>query len=611
MSSLIVEPQQKPGYFATTPAALAKPAAAPQRNALPAAHPLAAPPLRTTGLGTALAGAAAALAACGDGHVGTPGASGVEMASGLAGSGGAEPASAAAGTQPSQPDAARFLSQATFGVRSVDEVEALRSEGYAHWLWRHFNAPTMVHTSYLEWQRLNREDLKPTQNMSYEAIWQQWLFGEDQLRARVSFALSQILVISNSRDDLPPHAMSSYMDLLNGQAFGNFGELLLKVTLHPTMGYFLNMVTSEKENEKAGIRPNENYAREILQLFSVGLVMLNADGSVQMDSTGRPVPSYNEDVVKGFAKAFTGWTFDASKNFHELDEQKESNWFTPMRANGDYHSAGPKLLLNGTVLPGGGTPEQDMTAAVANAFNHPNVGPFIGRQLIQRLVTSNPSPAYIGRVTAAFNNNGQGVRGDLRAVVSAILLDAEARDPSLGANGRFGKQREPVVRFANMMRGLGANSANGLNGIHELDSSDKSLGQSPLLAPTVFNFFQPGYTQAGPIMNAGLVAPEFQITTETTVVGGLNFFAGVIKGGGYGGGDARLKLNFEPLVALAADPAALIARLDLMFFNSQMSAATRGRLTTLLQAIAPNQLENRVKSALIVTSLSPDFVIQT
>jgi len=367
------------------------------------------------------------------------------------------------------------------------------------------------------------------------------------LRARMSFALSQILVITNSADDLPPHAMSSYMDLLNREAFGNYGDLLYKVTLHPTMGYFLNMAASEKEDEARGIRPNENFAREILQLFSVGMVMLNPDGSVQLDSAGQPIPSYNEEVVLGFSKAFTGWTFAASTdNFRNLDQNLESNWFTPMRSNAEYHSPGPKLLLNGVVLPGGGTPEQDVAAAVSNAFNHPNVGPFIGRQLIQRLVTSNPSPAYIARVTAAFNNNGQGVRGDLRAVVTAILLDPEARDSALGANGRFGKQREPVVRLANLMRGLGAKSDSGINGIHELDSSDRSLGQSPLLAPTVFNFFLPSYAQAGPIMNAGLVAPEFQITTETTVVGGLNFFASLIKGGGYGSGASRLKLDFAP-----------------------------------------------------------------
>lgn len=558
----------------------------------------------------AVAVGAALLAGCGNGHVGSPGAGGVEMAAGLPGSGGAEPAVAASDAQPSAQDAARFLSQASFGVRSVDEIEALRAEGYGHWLWRQFNAPTLVHTSYLEWQRLQRPDLRPTQNMSYEAIWQQWLFGEDTLRARVAFALSQILVVSNSADDLPPHAMSSYMDLLNAQAFGNYGELLRQVTLHPTMGYFLNMVTSEKEDEKAGIRPNENYAREFLQLFTVGMVLLNADGSAQPDSAGRPMASYNEEVVKGFAQAFTGWTFAASTNhFRELDENLESNWFTPMRSSPERHSSGPKLLLQGAVLPGGGSPEQDLAAAVANAFNHPNVGPFIGRQLIQRLVTSNPGPDYIARVAAAFNDNGQGVRGDLRAVVSAVLLDAQARDPALGANGRFGKQREPVLRFANLMRGLGARSANGLNAIHALDGSDRSLGQSPLLAPTVFNFFQPGYTQAGPIQQAGLVAPEFQITTETTVVGGLNFFAGVIKSGGYGGGDARLKLDYAPWLALAADPAALVQRLDLVFFNGQMSATTRGRLLDMLRAIGAT--ENRVKAALILTSLAPDFVIQT
>jgi uncharacterized protein (DUF1800 family) len=553
---------------------------------------------------------AAALAACGGGGMpGTPGPSGTAQAQDVPGTGGAEPAGPT--VRPTRVDAARFLSQASFGPRSADEIEALRDEGYEHWLWRQFNTAPMLHTSYLEWQRQRQQDLKPTGDMSYEAIWQQWLFGPDQLRARVAFALSQIVVVSNVAPDLPAFAMSSYMDLLNREAFGNYGRLLQRVTLHPAMGYYLNMVTSEKENPQTGAHPNENYAREVLQLFSIGLVKLHIDGTPQRDGTGQPVPSYNEDVVKGFAQAFTGWTFAGSNHFHDLDESMDSNWITPMKPDARYHASGAKLLLDGAVVPAGHTPEQDVKAAVDIIFNHPNVGPFIGRQLIQRLVTSNPSPVYVARVAMAFNDNGQGVRGDMRAVVRAILLDPEARNPALGANGRFGKQREPVVRFANLLRGLGAANANGINGIHELDNADNSLGQSPLLAPSVFNFFTPDYSQSGPIMKAGLVAPEFQITTETTVVGGLNFFANLIRNGGYGHDTARLALDYAPLLALAGDGTALIDRLDLLFFNAQMSGATRARMTTLLNAIPARQADKRVKSALIVTSLSPDFVIQT
>jgi hypothetical protein len=203
------------------------------------------------------------------------------------------------------------------------------------------------------------------------------------------------------------------------------------------------------------------------------------------------------------------------------------------------------------------------------------------------------------------------VRGDLRAVVRAILLHPEARDPALGANGRFGKQREPVLRFANFLRGLGARSANGLNSVHELDGSDNSLGQSPMLAPTVFNFFKPDYTQAGPIMTQGLVAPEFQITTETTLVGGLNFFARLINSEGFGNGDARLRIDYAPLQAMAATPATLVQHLNVMFFNGQMSDTTRARMTAMLDAIPANDTKRRVKAALILTSASPDHVIQT
>ena len=552
------------------------------------------------------------LAACGGG--GASGPSGTSLAT-VSGAGGEQPDAPAAADRPSSEDAARFLTQATFGIKSVDEIETLRVDGYERWLWRQFNAPTMLHTSYLDWQRQRDEKQRAKDEMSYEAIWQQWLTGEDQLRARVSFALSQIFVISNIAPDLRPYAMSSYMDLLNRNAFGNYRTLLEEVTLHPAMGYYLNMVESEKDDDKRGIHPNENYAREVLQLFSIGLVQLNVDGSIRFGSDGKPLPTYGEAQVKGFARAFSGWTFASQDpandhSFHKADENLDSNWTTPMRAFPTRHSPEEKTLLNGTVLAAGQSPEKDLADALDNIFNHPNVGPFIGRQLIQRLVTSNPSPAYIARVARRFNDNGAGVRGDLRAVVRAVLLDPEARDVALARSGNFGKQREPVIRFANFLRGLNAKSASGINAIHYLDSSDDGLGQSPLLAPSVFNFYSPNYRQAGAIARAGLYAPEFQITTETTVVGSLNFFASRFKNGGYGWGDHRLAFDYAPLEALADDPAAFTEHLNRLFFASQMSTATRARMEKMLAALPARDAKRRVRAALTLTSISPDFVIQ-
>ncbi|MFY7906607.1 MAG: DUF1800 family protein, partial [Burkholderiaceae bacterium] len=243
----------------------------------------------------------------------------------------------------------------------------------------------------------------------------------------------------------------------------------------------------------------------------------------------------------------------------------------------------------------------------------PNVGPFICRQLIQRLVTSNPSPAYVQRVATVFNDNGSGVRGDLQAVVKAILLDTEARAPLGSQVSNFGKQREPVIRFATFLRALGARSDNGINNIHYLDGTDDGLGQSPLLAPSVFNFFNPNYRQPGAVAAAGLVSPEFQITTETSVVGSLNFFANFFRDEGYGWGSSRMALQFDSLQALAATPVALVNRLEALFFGYQMSANTRQRLVQLVGALSGASLwdlRNRVKSALILIAMSPDFVIQ-
>lgn len=519
---------------------------------------------------------------------------------------------------PGELDAVRFLSQASFGPRSVEEVAALRTGSLAGWIETQMGMPTLGHVAYLDAQKARTGKTYAPEEWSYEAVWQQWLTGSDPLRARVSWALLQVFVISNIAPDIYPYAMSSYMDMLNRNAFGNFRTLLQEVTLHPAMGYYLNLLQSAKEDPAKGTHPNENYAREVLQLFSIGLVRLNPDGTPQLDTTGKPLPSYDEAVVKGFAKAFSGWSFGTRDNTRagqfRKGGDKDADWMQPLRPWEMFHDTTAKTLLDGRVLPAGRTAAVDMADALDCIFQHPNVGPFIGRQLIQRLVTSNPSPAYVSRVAAAFANNGTGVRGDLRAVIRAVLLDAEARSATVAATPAMGKLREPVLRLAHLLRALGAKSSSGRNAIHYLDSPDDGLAQSPLLAPSVFNFYSPFYRPAGPVAAAGLVAPEFQITSETSTVGGLNFLSSVINSGGYGGGDTRLVIDYTPWLPLAEGTGtALVDRLDLLFFGRQMSVATRTRLATLLSAMpgsTAGQRRQRVKAALVLTQLSPDHVIQ-
>jgi endo-chitodextinase len=514
--------------------------------------------------------------------------------------------------------AARFLAQATFGPRAAD-VDALAASGYDAWFNQQFAIPPASHIAYIEAAKVRhiaastdgKADYR--EEDSYEAIWQQWLWGNDQLRARMSFALSEIMVISNIAPDIYPEAMSTYMDLLNKHAFGNYRELLEAITLTPAMGYYLNMMGSEKEDTTKNRKPNENYAREVLQLFSVGLYQLNPDGTRKLDGAGKPIASYDESVVKGFAAAFTGWNFagnDTTKN-SEFDNPKE-NWRDPLQAWPGKHSAGVKTLFNGATIPAGGTPQADMKAALDNIFNHPNVGPFITRQLIQRFVTSNPSPAYVARISAVFDNNGQGIRGDLRAVIKAILMDSEARNVPTSTTA--GKQREPVIRFANILRAFDVTSKNGRNNIHYLDSADNALGQSPLLAPSVFNFFSPFYTRPGKLAQAGMVAPEFQITNEIQSIGTANFFYNLVRDEGYGSGDDFVKLNLDGAIAIASDAEKLTDYLENKLTYGQLSLNTR---QTIIDSIAAIKLDGsdwpkklRVRTALTLFALSPDFVIQ-
>lgn len=509
------------------------------------------------------------------------------------------------------PDASRFLAQATFGPTSLGEISDLMKYGYPAWFNHQLALPVPSYLDYVNTQAARKSSGKPDDSMAYEAFWQQWLYSPAQLRARVAFALSEIFVISNVAPDLDPRAMASYMDMLNRNAFGSYRKLLEDVTLHPAMGYYLNMLGSQKEDPDKGVHPNENYAREVLQLFSIGLVQLNPDGTTRLDSQSKPIPTYDENVVKGFARAFSGWAFggkDTTKN--NTFGGETGDWTIPMQPWASKHSTASKTLLNGYVIPAGQTPVEDMRQALDVIAAHPNVGPFIARRLIQRLVTSNPSPAYIGRVAAAFDNNGSGARGELSAVVYAILMDPEARSADAYLAPNYGKQREPVIRFANFLRALNARSDSGHSEIWNLDSADNSLGQSPMLSPSVFNFFSPDFRNPGPIAEAGLYSPEFQITNEASVVGNLNFFANLIRSGGHGSKENRLRLDFAALESVSDDAKTLIDVIDLLFMNGTMTSSTRTSLMRAINSIDPKSRTDRVKSALILTSIAPEFVIQ-
>nr|MBA3573103.1 DUF1800 family protein [Pyrinomonadaceae bacterium] len=355
---------------------------------------------------------------------------------------------------------------------------------------------------------------QPILQHTRDAWWTHAIAGPDQLRQRVAFALHEILVVSINSAGLGgrPYALPTYYDVLVRNAFGNYRQLLEEITLNPAMGAYLNMLQSQKADAR-GRLPNENYPRELLQLFSIGLYNLNLDGSLTLGSDGSPIATYQQDVILGMSAALTGWTYGQTGTPVFYPGVARQDWRAPMVNIASYHDTNAKQILSGVALPAGQTAEQDLRTTLDTVFAHPNVGPFISRQLIQRLVTSNPSPGYVYRVASVFNNNGQGVRGDLKAVIRAILVDYDARGEARTSQGA-GKQREPVLRVTNLLRAFKASSPSGR---FSMRNAYASLAQEAMFSPTVFNFFTPDYQRPGAIAAAGLKSPEFEITTETTV----------------------------------------------------------------------------------------------
>ena len=503
--------------------------------------------------------------------------------------------------------AVRFLNQATFGAVDAD-INRVSQDWRIGWMRQQYALPRgSSHADNV--LALHTGDRQPFAVYADHVAWHAYMTAPDQLRKRVGYALSQIFVVSTG--DAGPGALptAAFLDLLEKNAFGNFRDLLEDVTLSPAMGYYLSHRGNRKADYPGGNTslppsrvPDENYAREIMQLFTIGVVDLNLDGSTKK-SSGQDIESYGEEDVQGLARVFTGYDYDNSRNNRE-------RFLVPMIFIPGRHSSEAKSFL-GQTIPAGTSGPQSLRIALDVLFSHPNTAPFISKQLIQRLVTSNPSPAYVRRVASAFVNNGQGVRGDMKAVLEAVLLDNEAMDPRhITAPGNtLGKLREPVLRFTTVARVMGADKTAGRSRVPDLSNPGTGLGQSPLRSPSVFNFYRPGYVPPNTrVAAAGLVAPEFQITTDSSLPGYVNFMAGHLTrpvGG--------LAVDLAPEIALANNPTELVARLNLRLTNNTMRPATVNQIVNAVSALPGTSEANklaRARTAVLMAAASPEFTTQ-
>jgi len=431
--------------------------------------------------------------------------------------------------------------------------------------------------------------------------------GEDQLRQRVAFALSEIFVTSDLSQtlDREQDAMANYYDILLNNAFGNYRDMLEEITLNPVMGLFLSMIQNARGDPTLGTRADENYAREIMQLFSIGLFELNNDGTIRTDENGQPIAAYTQSDVEEYARIFTGWTNADAIRFDHPQAGGNTNKFLPMQAFPGFHDFGEKRLLLDGVSPSGISEVEDLANALDSIFNHPNVGPFFSEQLIKRLVTSNPSREYVGRVANAFNDNGLGVRGDMRAVIRVILLDPEARNGH-SSSPNFGKLREPLLRWThlwrafNVQRGTDSEYNQFNHASPGLQASGSFLGQGVLSAPSVFNFFQPNYAPLGPIHDQNLVAPEAEIYTDAyilTTTERITTLTQIYHSAANENSKRNSYIDITTETALAESPAALLDKLDLLLLSGQMTTPMRNLLLTHLQNL-PSDETGRVQRVL-------------
>jgi uncharacterized protein (DUF1800 family) len=539
-------------------------------------------PSRLAALGVTLG-----LAACGGGG----GTSGVPATP--------SPPTPPASPPPSRLQAARFLSQAATGSSKAN-VDAVVAQGFDAWLDAQFAMPRAI--THWDWLVQAGYATTATQNNQQgfdPVMWRQLISSADQLRQRVGMALLDFLVVGIDGVNVPwrQFAVAAYVDVLWDGAFGNYRSLLQNISTNVAMGYYLTFAGNRKANAATGSVPDENYARECMQLFTIGLLKLNNDGSLQ---GGTAQETYTQDDITGLARVFTGW------NIANADNTTPDRMRLAMTNTASLHENGAKTFL-GTTIPAGTSGPQSLTTALDTIFNHANLPPFVCKQLIQHLVTSNPSAAYVGRISQVFINNGSGVRGDLRAVVRAILLDAEARtDP--GTSASYGKLREPVMRLTGWARAFNANSPSGAWPIGDTSSTATRLGQSPGRSQSVFNFFRPGYTPPNSaIADAGLVAPEFQITNEPSVIAYVNYMAALVQ---TGSGDFRA--DYADMVALSADSQALVDEVDILL-GARLGVTAKASIKAAIDAIpigGANAGLNRSYTAILLTLASPDYLVQ-
>ena len=529
-------------------------------------------------------------------------------------------------------EASRFLSQATLGA-DMATIQKVADQGIQAWIEEQQALPPTqmleslkdVYAEVIEWYLANGGDPeeisgRPSWTIFNYTWWENHMKGEDLLRQKVALALSEILVISfNSNLSDAGYGLADYYDVMLRNAFGNYEDILNEVSLHPCMGYYLSHLNNPREIPEENIHSDENYAREIMQLFSVGLYELNQDGSRKVDDQGKWISTYDQADIKELAKVFTGlgvgdvienpWT---DQPYFGLDIYI-ADMTKPMIMYEEWHQPGTKTMLDGYVIPEGQTGMQDIRDAVHQLFLHPNVGPFIGKQLIQRLVTSNPSPDYISRVAAVFADNGQGQRGDMGAVVKAILLDPEARTCAALEDQAFGKLREPFARYTHFTKALPMEQYYGrywnvAYGFYE------ATNQIPLASRTVFNFFLPDYQPIGPISDNQLVGPEFQLHNSRTSVEYINQVNDWAVWGyimdDWEDDNPYVTYNIDELLGLARDPEVLVNRLDVLFTHGMLSERTR---QIIKDAVSPmidgNYREDRVRLALYLMMISPDYAI--
>ncbi len=523
-------------------------------------------------------------------------------------------------------EASRFLKQATLGA-SLQDIQNLKSKGITSWIDEQLAMPSTSHLAAMERMNLFAQAqsnlMRSTVNhgglpgammpvamtsTTNDRLWAWWTLAassSDQLRQRVGLALSEIFVISDKSGALRnyPRGCANYYDLLTRalDEGKTFRQLLEEITLNPMMGTWLTLVRSSK------VQPDENYAREVMQLFSIGLNQLNLDGSLKLDLQGRPMPTYTQRDILELSRALTGWTYNNSSAFlwsgNAIDE------IAPMMPFEEFHDRGEKIILGGATISAGQTALQDLRRALDVIASHPNVAPFISRLLIQRLVTSNPSSAYIYRVSRVFEENGRGVRGDLRAVIKAILLDPEARVPSMSVDA--GKLSEPMIRACRLLRAFPVKPSDSppVLGRYMMANYGDDLGQWPLQAPTVFNFFHPDYQMSGLLAERGKVAPEFEISTELTVTDTANYLFDAVTHGFDVNQGNRLRLNLDPLVGVWSDPGALMQRIESLLLARPMSDSLRNALLAMHSLHAANPTEG-TKVMLQLITATPDFVIE-